>query len=130
MMPITPTVKQLLIVNFLFFIGSQLLGDVAYQLLSLYDIESNNFQFWQPLTHMFMHAEVYNGNFSNIMHIGFNMFALYSSVFLHLLWIRSSLVAQFSQLCTHTTVARSTFAFVLINFRFTAVVKCRLHLSF
>ncbi len=77
-MPITPTVKQLLIVNFLFFIGSQLLGDVAYQLLSLYDIESNNFQFWQPLTHMFMHAEVYNGNFSNIMHIAFNMFALYS----------------------------------------------------
>jgi membrane associated rhomboid family serine protease len=78
MMPITPTVKQLLIVNFLFFIGSQLLGDVAYQLLSLYDIESDNFQFWQPLTHMFMHAKVYNGNFSNIMHIGFNMFALYS----------------------------------------------------
>jgi membrane associated rhomboid family serine protease len=78
MMPITPTVKQLLIVNFLFFIGSQVLGDVAYQLLSLYDIESDNFQFWQPLTHMFMHAEVYNGNFSNIMHIGFNMFALYS----------------------------------------------------
>lgn len=77
-MPITPTVKQLLIVNFLFFIGSQLLGDVAYQLLSLYDIESDNFHFWQPLTHMFMHAEVYNGNFSNIMHIGFNMFALYS----------------------------------------------------
>jgi len=78
MMPITPTVKQLLIVNFLFFVGSQLLGDVAYQYLSLYDIENDSFRFWQPLTHMFMHAEVYNGNFSNIMHIAFNMFALYS----------------------------------------------------
>lgn len=77
-MPITPTVKQLLIVNFLFFVGSQLLGDVAYQYLSLYDIENDSFRFWQPLTHMFMHAEVYNGNFSNIMHIAFNMFALYS----------------------------------------------------
>jgi membrane associated rhomboid family serine protease len=78
MMPITPTVKQLLIVNFLFFVGSQLLGDVAYQYLSLYDIENDSFRFWQTLTHMFMHAEVYNGNFSNIMHIAFNMFALYS----------------------------------------------------
>ena len=77
-MPITPTVKQLLIVNFLFFVGSQLLGDVAYQYLSLYDIENDSFRFWQTLTHMFMHAEVYNGNFSNIMHIAFNMFALYS----------------------------------------------------
>ncbi len=77
-MPITPTVKQLLIVNFLFFVGSQLLGDGAYQYLSLYDIENDSFRFWQPLTHMFMHAEVYNGNFSNIMHIAFNMFALYS----------------------------------------------------
>ncbi|MBP6373667.1 MAG: rhomboid family intramembrane serine protease [Flavobacterium sp.] len=78
MMPITPTVKQLLIVNFLFFIGSQLLGDVAYQYLSLYYFEGNTFAFWQPLTHMFMHAAVYQGDFSNIMHIAFNMFALYS----------------------------------------------------
>lgn len=77
-MPITPTVKQLLIVNILFFIGSQLVGDVAYQLLSLYYVENNNFHSWQPLTHMFMHAEVYSGNVSNLMHIAFNMFALYS----------------------------------------------------
>ncbi len=77
-MPITPTVKQVLIVNFLFFAGSQLLGDVAYEYLSLYDIENNSFRIWQPLTHMFMHASVYQGNFSNIMHIAFNMFALYS----------------------------------------------------
>ena len=31
------------------------------------------FQFWQPITHMFMHAQM-----PNIMHILFNMFALYS----------------------------------------------------
>ena len=77
-MPITPTVKQLRIINFLFFIGSQLLGDVAYQYLSLYYVESDNFRFWQPLTHQFMHAGIYSGDFSNIMHIAFNMFALYS----------------------------------------------------
>ncbi len=77
-MNITPTVKQLLIINILFFIGSQIIEDAAYDYLSLFFFENNKFQFWQPLTHMFMHAEVYKGNSSNIMHIAFNMFALYS----------------------------------------------------
>jgi membrane associated rhomboid family serine protease len=69
-MQITPTVKQLLIINILFFIGTQIVGDAAYEVLSLFYFESPRFQFWQPLTHMFMHG--------NILHIFFNMFALYS----------------------------------------------------
>lgn len=73
MMNITPTVKQLLIINIIFYIGSQVLGEQAYQLFSLYFVENDNFQIWQPLTHMFMHAQM-----PNIMHILFNMFALYS----------------------------------------------------
>lgn len=73
MMNITPTVKQLLIINVIFFIGSNLVGDRAYELFSLYLFENNKFQIWQPLTHMFMHAEL-----PNFMHILFNMFALYS----------------------------------------------------
>jgi len=77
-MQITPTVKQLLIINILFFIGSNIVGDEAYRLLSLYFFQSQNFQYWQPLTHMFMHAPVYKGNVANLMHIAFNMFALYS----------------------------------------------------
>jgi len=77
-MQITPTVKQLLIINIIFFIGSQIVGDAAYDFLSLYFFENPKFQIWQPLTHMFMHAEVYRGNVGNIMHIAFNMFALYS----------------------------------------------------
>ena len=72
-MNITPTVKQLLIINVIFFIGSNLVGDRAYELFSLYLFENNKFQIWQPLTHMFMHAEL-----PNFMHILFNMFALYS----------------------------------------------------
>jgi membrane associated rhomboid family serine protease len=72
MMQITPTVKQLLIINIIFFIGSQIVPQ-AYEHLSLFYIESNKFQFWQLLTHMFMHAPM-----PNIMHIAFNMFALYS----------------------------------------------------
>ena len=72
-MNITPTVKQLLIINIIFYIGSQIVGEQAYQLFSLYFFENTNFQIWQPLTHMFMHAQM-----PNIMHILFNMFALYS----------------------------------------------------
>lgn len=72
-MNITPTVKQLLIINIIFFIGSQVVGRPAYDLLSLYFFENDKFHFWQPLTHMFMHAQL-----PNFMHILFNMFALYS----------------------------------------------------
>lgn len=71
-MRMTETVKQLLIINIIFFIGSQFVAN-AYPLLSLYYPESNNFRIWQPITHMFMHAPM-----PNLMHIVFNMFALVS----------------------------------------------------
>ena len=72
-MNMTPTVKQLLIINIIFYIGSQVVGQAAYDIFSLYFFENNKFQIWQPLTHMFMHAQM-----PNFMHILFNMFALYS----------------------------------------------------
>jgi len=72
-MNITPTVKQLLIINVLFYIGSMVVGEPAYKSLSMYFFESPDFHFWQVITHMFMHAPL-----PNIMHIAFNMFALYS----------------------------------------------------
>ena len=71
-MNITPVVKQLLIINILFFIGSQLVP-VSYDLFALYYPESDDFKIWQLITHMFMHAPL-----PNFMHIAFNMFALYS----------------------------------------------------
>lgn len=78
-MGMTDAVKQLLIINVLFFIGSLLVGAPAYDILSLYFPENPKFQFWQPLTHMFMHG--------NILHIFFNMFALYSfGVLLERIW--------------------------------------------
>jgi membrane associated rhomboid family serine protease len=70
MMQISPTVKQLLIINILFFLGTQMVGEQAYNYLSLFFFENAKFQYWQPLTHMFMHG--------GFMHIAFNMFALYS----------------------------------------------------
>src|SRR3970282_2808275 len=72
MMNITPVVKQLLIINILFFIGSYFVP-VAYDFFALYYPESDDFKIWQFVTHMFMHAP-----FPNFAHILFNMFALYS----------------------------------------------------
>lgn len=70
-MNISETVKQLLIINIIFFIGSYLVGQaVAVGYLGLYFPENPQFKFWQPITHMFMHGD--------IMHIFFNMFALFS----------------------------------------------------
>ncbi len=66
---ITDTVKTLLIANVMFFIGSQLLGDAAYKLFALWYPEHPNFQFWQLISHMFMHG--------GLTHILFNMFALF-----------------------------------------------------
>ncbi|MBB4803558.1 membrane associated rhomboid family serine protease [Flavobacterium nitrogenifigens] len=69
MMKITPVVKQLLIINIIFFIGSQLVP-ASEHFLALFFPENPSFRVWQPITHMFMH-----GGFA---HIAFNMFALYS----------------------------------------------------
>jgi membrane associated rhomboid family serine protease len=67
---ITDTVKFLLILNVLFFIGSQFTGGVAERLFALYYFENPGFQYWQPVTSMFMHA--------NFFHILFNMYALWA----------------------------------------------------
>jgi hypothetical protein len=72
MMNFTPVVKQVLIINIIFFIGSQLVP-VSYDFFALYYPESDSFRGWQFLTHMFMHAPL-----PNIPHLLFNMMALYS----------------------------------------------------
>jgi membrane associated rhomboid family serine protease len=71
-MRMTDTVKQLLIINIIFFIGSQFVA-MAYPLFSMYYPENPNFRVWQIITHMFMHDKM-----PNLMHIVFNMFALVS----------------------------------------------------
>ncbi|MBF11494.1 MAG: rhomboid family intramembrane serine protease [Flavobacteriaceae bacterium] len=66
---ITETVKHLLIINIIFFIASLSIGNLVYDLFALHYPSNSKFQYWQPLTHMFMH-----GDFG---HIFFNMFGLY-----------------------------------------------------
>ena len=68
---ISPTVKQLLIINVIFFLGTFLSfnSEFIYSLFGLFFPENINFKFWQILTHMFMHG--------NLPHILVNMFALW-----------------------------------------------------
>lgn len=67
-----PVVKNLLILNVLFFLAKFVLqryGIDLDHLLGLHYYKASDFHFWQPLTYMFMH-----GDFG---HIFFNMFALW-----------------------------------------------------
>ncbi len=70
---ITETVKILLIVNVIFYLGSLFIikPDPAMQLFALWFVEHPSWQVWQPLTHMFMH------DMGSPMHILFNMYALW-----------------------------------------------------
>ncbi|MAW94566.1 MULTISPECIES: rhomboid family intramembrane serine protease [unclassified Leeuwenhoekiella] len=69
---ITETVKVLLIINVIFFLGTKFLFPQAQGLFALWFPLNPNFEFWQPLTHMFMHDQ------SSIFHILFNMYALWA----------------------------------------------------
>lgn len=67
-----PAVKHLLIINALVFAADYVLqkqGIYLANILALFSLQSGNFQLWQPLSYMFMHA--------NLTHIFFNMFNLW-----------------------------------------------------
>ena len=70
---ITPVVKNLLIINVIFFFATWLFqqqGIVLTDYLAVYYFNSSLNNFCEPITYMFMHG--------SMMHIFFNMFALYS----------------------------------------------------
>lgn len=70
---IPPVVKNLLIINALFFAATLVLENKGIDLsvyLGAFYIDSPYFRIWQPITYMFMH-----GGWTHIM---FNMFALFS----------------------------------------------------
>jgi membrane associated rhomboid family serine protease len=68
---ITDTVKHLLILNVIFFVGTLALGEGTffYEWFSMYFPKNPMFKPWQIISHMFMHG--------GFMHIGFNMLALW-----------------------------------------------------
>ena len=71
MIGLTDSVKHLLIINVLMFVGTLAIGngELFYQYFALYFPKNDLFQPWQIVTHMFMHG--------GTMHIFFNMFALW-----------------------------------------------------
>lgn len=70
-MRISDTVKHLIIINVIMFVGSLVVGAVAFDTLSIWFYENSNFKPWQIITHMFMHSQTF------IPHIIFNMLALW-----------------------------------------------------
>ena len=68
---ITETVKHLIIINAIMFIGTLTIGqgELFYRWFALYYPENDLFSPWQIITLMFMHG--------GVMHLFFNMFALY-----------------------------------------------------
>ncbi len=70
---IPPVVKNLLIINIIFFIGTAVFESKnisLIEMLGVYYFDSPKFHIWQVITYMFMH-----GGFAHIL---FNMFALYT----------------------------------------------------
>ena len=69
MRSVPETIKQLIIINIIFYFGSQFLGDLSYDILALHYFENDKFLISQLITHMFMHGSP--------SHILFNMFGLW-----------------------------------------------------
>lgn len=68
---ISPMVKNLLILNIVFYICTVIIAPDLYDMFALWFFKNPNFEFWQPITHMFMHSR------SSLSHILFNMLWLF-----------------------------------------------------
>lgn len=69
MRSVPETIKQLIIINVIFYFGSQFIGNLGYDILALHYYENEKFLISQFITHMFMHGSP--------SHILFNMFGLW-----------------------------------------------------
>lgn len=71
MIKITETVKHLIIINVVMFLGTMTIGngELFYKWFSLYFPGGESFEPWQILTHMFMHG--------GFMHLFFNMLGVW-----------------------------------------------------
>ena len=69
MRSISDLVKHLVIINVIFFLSTLIFGNIVYDWFALHYFENEKFEYWQLLSHMFMHG--------NINHILFNMFGLW-----------------------------------------------------
>jgi membrane associated rhomboid family serine protease len=69
---LTPVVKNLIIINIIFYVATWVLGNTQVDLVSLFSafyFNSPRFHPWQIITYMFMHG--------GLLHIAFNMLGLF-----------------------------------------------------
>ncbi|PCH78442.1 MAG: rhomboid family intramembrane serine protease [Flavobacteriaceae bacterium] len=69
---VTDVIKHLIIINVILYLAPQFLDFDLQNLFALHFPESEEFGFWQFLTHMFMHSQ------QSFMHIMFNMYGLWA----------------------------------------------------
>ena len=77
---ITDTVKHIIIINALFWVGTLIIGtngDVFNSLFAMHFPLNNGFKPWQIITHMFMHASYTEAGQLVFSHILFNMFGVW-----------------------------------------------------
>lgn len=67
---IPPVVKNLLIINVIFYIATLMFTERMFEWFAVFYFDSPLFRIWQPVTYMFMHSQQFS-------HIFFNMFALF-----------------------------------------------------
>ena len=65
----TPAVTNIILINMLMLIATQIKVDWMYRTFALFPFESPLFKWWQLVTHMFMHG--------GFWHIFFNMYTLW-----------------------------------------------------
>lgn len=109
---VTETVKHLLIINGIFFFASNILGPFFNDLMALHFYMNPSFQFWQPISHMFMHGGFY--------HLLFNMLGLWMfGSPLEQLWGRQKFLFYFFS----TGVGAATLQMAAYAFQFHSVTE-------
>jgi membrane associated rhomboid family serine protease len=66
---VPPATRALILVNVAVFLLQQVAGPLMSSLFALWPLDSGQFHFWQLITYAFLHG--------NLLHIFFNMFALF-----------------------------------------------------
>ncbi len=104
---ITPVVKQLLIVNVIIFIGTMFIPALM-DYFPMYYFENPSFEFWQPLTRMFLHA--------GFFHVLFSLLVLYSfGAVLEQIWGGAKFIIFYFACGLGACIVDSIFKYFLIH---------------
>lgn len=113
---ITPVVKNLLIINIIFFVGSAPLMEIfgmSWKMLAL-SYHPEGFRPFQLVTHIFMHA--------NTMHLFFNMFAIFMfGPILEVTWGAKRFLTYYFYTAFGATLLHTAVSYLMYNGIFEAM---------